>query len=206
MARHTGPTCKLARRAGQDLGLKSAVKPLDHKCRLKTPPGGFKAGGGGRRGNDYLAHLREKQKLRRIYGVLERQFRLYYQRAARARAATGEALIQILESRLDNIVYRLGFAVTRAQARQFVNHGLVRVDGKKVDIASFQVRPGQTVAMSDKGRELLYVKQAMARAQPAPDWMDLDAAALSGVYRERPSRDSVAMEINENLVVEYYSK
>lgn len=205
MARHTGPTCKLARRVGQDLNLKSAVKPLDHKCRLKTPPGGFKAGAG-RRGNDYLIHLREKQKLRRIYGVLERQFRLYYQRAARARAATGEALIQILESRLDNVVYRLGFAVTRAQARQFVNHGLVQVDGKRVDIPSYQLRPGQTVAMSERGRELLYVKSALAQGRPAPDWMDLDAAAFSGVFRERPAREAVAMEINENLVVEFYSK
>ena len=205
MARHTGPTCKLARRAGQDLNLKSPVKPLDHKCKLKTPPGGFKSGGG-RRGNDYLVHLREKQKLRRIYGVLERQFRLYYQRAARARAATGEALIQILESRLDNIVYRMGFAATRAQARQFVNHGLVRVDGQRVDIPSCQIRPGQTVSMSDKGREMAYVKNALAMARPAPDWMDLDPAAFSGVYRERPSRDAVAMDINENLVVEFYSK
>ena len=208
MARYTGPTCKLARREGVDLMLKSPSRPLEQKCRLKTPPGGAKRSGGGGRKMDYLEHLREKQKLRRIYGVLERQFRNYYQRADRSKKATGLALIQILESRLDNVVYRLGFAVTRAQARQMVSHKLVYVDGKKINIPSYQVSPGQSISLVEKAHRLSMVKSAVVWAQTnqTPEWMEVDFEKLQGVYRELPDREAVALDINENLIVEYYSK
>ncbi|MGI9306877.1 MAG: 30S ribosomal protein S4 [Gammaproteobacteria bacterium] len=206
MARYTGPTCKLARREGADLSLKSGVKKLDDKCRFKTFPGGNKRGGGRR--SDYLDHLREKQKVRRTYGILERQFRNYYQLAARARIATGTALIQILESRLDNVVYRMGFAATRAHARQIVSHKMILVDGNPVNIPSCLVSPGQTVALTEKARGLQTVKEAAALAQsrPSNEWLDVDYETMSGVYRERPSGEAAAPGINDSLIVEYYSK
>lgn len=209
MARYTGPTCKLARREGADLMLKSAAgKPLEQKCRLKVPPGGHKRSGGGSRKMDYLEHLREKQKLRRIYGVLERQFRNYYKRADRSKKATGLALIQLLESRLDNVIYRLGFASTRAQARQMVSHKMVRVDDKKINIPSFQVVPGQRISLADRAKSMQMVKDAAvwAQTQESPEWMEVDFENMHGVYKELPKRESVALEINENLIVEYYSK
>jgi small subunit ribosomal protein S4 len=207
MARYTGPTCKLARREGADLMLKSASRPLEQKCRLKTPPGGAKRGGGGRK-VDYLEHLREKQKLRRIYGVLERQFRVYYRLADRSRKSTGLALLQILESRLDNVVYRLGFAVTRAQARQMVLHKMVLVDGGKVNIPSYRLRPGQAIALTEKARALQMVNDAVvwAQTQPLPEWVETDFEKKRGVYKAAPEREAVALDINENLIVEYYSK
>lgn len=207
MARYTGPTCKLARREGCDLMLKSANRPLEQKCRLKTPPGGLKRSSSGKK-MDFLEHLREKQKLRRIYGVLERQFRNYYKRADRSKKATGLALIQLLESRLDNLVYRLGFAATRAQARQMVTHKLVLVDDGKVNIPSYQVTPGQRISLVDKARQLQMVKDASvwAQTQEMPDWIEVDFEKMQGVYRELPKREAVALEINENLIVEYYSK
>lgn len=207
MARYTGPKCKLTRREGIDLMLKSGSRPLEQKCRFKTPPGGNKRSGSGRK-VDYLKHLREKQKLRRIYGVLERQFRNYYQRADRSAKATGLALIQMLESRLDNVVYRLGFAATRAQARQMVTHKMVLVNDRKINIPSYQVAPGQTITLTDKAKELAIVKDAIvwAQTQTLPDWMESDFENLRGIYRELPSRESVALEIDENLIVEYYSK
>ena len=207
MARYLGPTCKLARREGVDLMLKGANRPLEQKCRLKTPPGGPKRGGGGRK-MDYLEHLREKQKLRRIYGVLERQFRNYYARAARSKQPTGLALIQLLESRLDNLVYRLGFAMTRAQARQMVSHKLVCVEGRKVNIPSFQVMPGQAVSLVPKGKSLRMVQDSSvwARTQELAEWLEVDYEKMQGIYKELPKRESVALEINENLIVEFYSK
>ena len=207
MARYTGPTCKLARREGTDLMLKSASRPLEQKCRLKTPPGGPKRSGGGRK-LDYLEHLREKQKLRRIYGVLERQFRNYYKRADRSKKATGLALLQILESRLDNVVYRLGFAVTRAQARQMVSHKLVCVDDKKINIPSYQVKPGQKISLVEKAQQLTMVKSAVVWAQTnqSPEWVEVDFEKLQGIFRTLPDREAVALDINENLIVEYYSK
>lgn len=207
MARYLGPTCKLARREGTDLMLKSASRPLEQKCRLKTPPGGAKRGGGGRK-LDYLEHLREKQKLRRIYGVLERQFRNYYQRAARSKQPTGLALIQLLESRLDNVVYRLGFASTRAQARQMVSHKLVCVEDRKLNIPSYQVLPGQRVSLTPKAKELRMVKDSAvwAQTQEMPHWVEVDFEKMQGIYKELPKREAVALEINENLIVEYYSK
>lgn len=207
MARYTGPTCKFARREGADLMLKSGVKPLEQKCRLKSVPGGSKRGGGNRR-SDYLDHLREKQKLRRTYGLLERQFRNYYQRAARTRGATGTALIQLLESRLDNVVYRMGFATTRAHARQMVSHKLILLEGKSVNVPSCQVGVGQTVMLTEKARTLQMVKEAatLAQTRPASEWMSVDYETMSGVYREQPAREQAAADINDNLIVEYYSK
>lgn len=207
MARYTGPTCKLARREGTDLSLKSGVKKLDDKCRLKSVPGGNKRGAGGRR-SDYLQHLREKQKLRRTYGLLERQFRNCYKRADRARAVTGLALIQILESRLDNLVYRMGFATTRAHARQMVSHRMVLVDDKLSNIPSCAVAAGQTVSLTGKAREMQMVKEAaqLAQSRPAAEWLDVDYDKMRGIYREAPSREAAAPDINENLIVEYYSK
>lgn len=207
MARYTGPTCKLARREGVNLMLKSGSRPLEEKCRLKTPPGGNKRSGGGRK-MDYLEHLREKQKLRRIYGVLERQFRGYYQRADRSSKSTGLTLMQILESRLDNVVYRLGFASTRAQARQMVSHKMILVDDKKVNIPSYQVSPGQTIVLTDKAKNLQMIKDAIvwAQTQPLPEWVESDFEKMSGIYKDRPSLESVAMDIDEKLIVEYYSK
>lgn len=206
MARYTGPKCKLSRREGVDLMLKSANRPLEQKCRLKTPPGGNKRSSG--RKVDYLEHLREKQKLRRIYGVLERQFRNYYKRADRSSKATGLALIQILESRLDNVVYRMGFAFTRAQARQMISHKKVLVDGKKVNIPSYRLAPGQVVELTEKAKDMQTVKDAAvwSQTQILPEWTEPDYEKMSGVYKAHPEREAVALEINENLIVEYYSK
>ncbi len=206
MARYTGPTCKFARREGADLSLKSGVKKLEDKCRFKTVPGGNKRGGGRR--SDYLEHLREKQKLRRTYGVLERQFRNCYKRADRARTATGVALIQFLESRLDNLVYRMGFASTRAHARQMVSHRMVRVDDKISNIPSRSVAVGQTISLTEQARGFQMVKEAtqLAQSRPAVEWLDVDYDEMRGVYREVPSREAAAPDINENLIVEYYSK
>jgi small subunit ribosomal protein S4 len=207
MARYTGPKCKLSRREGVDLMLKSASRSIDQKCRFKSPPGGVRRSGASRK-VDYLEHLREKQKLRRIYGVLERQFRNYYKRADRSSKATGVALIQLLESRLDNVVYRLGFALTRAQARQMVSHKMIMVDEQVVNIPSFQVSPGQIIALTDKSKNLRIVKDAVvwAQTQILAEWVEVDYDSMRGQFREAPSRDQVAFEINENLIVEFYSK
>ena len=206
MARYLGPKCKLSRREGVDLSLKSGVKPLEEKAR-KSPPGGIKRSGGGRK-VDYLIHLREKQKLRRIYGVLERQFRNYYYRAEREQGATGLNLIQILESRLDNIVYRLGFAVTRAQARQMVSHKMIFVDDASVNIPSYLVSPKQKISLTENGRKLQFVKDAMdlAQVRALPEWINVDFNKMEGIYLEYPSQQAAMPDINENLIVEYYSK
>lgn len=210
MARYLGPACKLSRREGVDLLLKSGVKAHEQKCKAKTPPGSKRSGGpgGASSRSDYGIHLREKQKLRRIYGVLERQFRNYFKKADRARAATGEALVQFLESRLDNLVYRMGFAVTRAQARQLVSHGKVLVDGRRVTVPSYLARPGQRVEMSDAAKKMLTVKDAALRKEEtgADDWMDVNFEEMSGIYRRLPAAAAAAPDVNLNLIVEYYSK
>ena len=214
MARYLGPSCKLARREGVDLLLKSgANKPMEKKCQLKQPPGQH-AGARARRGaparmSDFALHLREKQKLRRTYGLLERQFRGYYRRAARARGATGEKLIQLLESRLDNLVFRMGFALTRAQARQMVSHKQINVGGRRISVPSFQVRVGAEVSLVEKARSHLRVKEALTLAESrggAPEWLEVDAAEMRGVYRRLPAATAAAPDINENLIVEYYSR
>ena len=207
MARYLGPTCKLSRREGTDLFLKSGIKTLEYKCKIKSLPGHQSSLRSGKL-SDYGLHLREKQKLRRIYGVLERQFSNYYKKAARMKGNTGELLMMLLESRLDNVVYHMGFASTRAEARQMVSHKHVYVDGRRVNIPSFQVRPGQKIELSAKAKEHVRVKDALTQAEARGvlhDWLNVDAAAMSGVFLNVPPREEVNAEINENLIVEYYS-
>ena len=207
MAKYTGPKCKLSRREGTDLFLKSGVKPLESKCKLQVPPGGVK-GERRTRLSDYGAQLREKQKLRRMYGVLERQFRNYYHEASRRTGATGETLLKLLESRLDNVVYRMGFASTRAEARQLVSHKSIQVNGSAVTIASYQVKAGDVVQIREKSKTQLRVQSALASAAQAgfPEWLDVNEKEMRGVFKSAPARDDVLPDINENLVVELYSK
>ena len=207
MARYLGPKCKLSRREGTDLFLKSGIKPLDAKCKLETPPG-TTAGQRRSRLSDYGLQLREKQKLRRMYGILERQFRNYYKKAARLKGSTGENLIRLLEGRLDNTVYRMGFASTRAEARQLVSHKAVLVNHKVVNIASFQVAAGDTVEIKEKARGQMRIKSALDIASQVglPDWVEVDEKKMAGVLRSLPQREDVLPDIDENLVVELYSK
>jgi small subunit ribosomal protein S4 len=208
MARYTGPTCKLARREGVDLELKSPARGLESKCKLAQPPGQH---GTSRRMrlSDYALQLREKQKVRRTYGVLERQFRNYYKLAAQQRGATGENLLRLLESRLDNVVYRMGFAVTRAQARQMVSHKAISVNGDTVNVPSYRVKPEDVVAIREKAKNQLRVKEAITLSQDmnlVPAWMEVDATKMEGVFKAYPDRQDLSAEINENLIVELYSK
>jgi small subunit ribosomal protein S4 len=207
MARYIGPKCKLSRREGTDLFLKSGAKPLESKCKLQVPPGGIK-GERRQRLSDYGTQLREKQKLRRMYGVLERQFRNYYQEAARRPGATGETLLRLLECRLDNVVYRMGFAVTRAEARQLVSHKGIEVNGKAVTIASYQVKAGDVVSIREKSRKQSRVANALTVAAQVgfPDWLEVNEKEFRGTFKAAPSRGDVLPDINENLVVELYSK
>ncbi|MEN9706316.1 MAG: hypothetical protein RLZZ393_2195 [Pseudomonadota bacterium] len=207
MARYIGPKCKLSRREGTDLFLKSGAKPLESKCKLQVPPGGVK-GERRTRLSDYGAQLREKQKLRRMYGVLERQFRNYYQEASRRTGATGENLLKMLESRLDNVVYRMGFASTRSEARQLVSHKAIQVNGEAVTIASYQVKAGDVVQIREKSKSQLRVQTALASAAQAgfPEWLDVNEKEMRGVFKAAPARDDILPDINENLVVELYSK
>jgi len=207
MARYLGPKCKLSRREGTDLFLKSGVRPLDSKCKLETPPG---TTAGQRRGrlSDYGLQLREKQKLRRMYGVLEKQFRNYYKKSARRKGSTGENLIRMLEGRLDNVVYRMGFASTRSEARQLVSHKAILVNGNIVNIASYQANAGDVISVREKAQKQMRIKGAMeiSSQMGLPDWVDVDEKKLSGVLRSLPEREDVLSDINENLVVELYSK
>ena len=207
MAKYTGPKCKLSRREGTDLFLKSGVKPLESKCKLEVPPGGVKSERK-QRLSEYGLQLREKQKLRRMYGVLERQFRNYYHEASRRTGATGETLLKLLESRLDNVVYRMGFASTRAEARQLVSHKSIQVNGSAVTIASYQVKAGDVVQIREKSKTQLRVQSALASAAQAgfPEWLDVNEKEMRGVFKSAPARDDVLPDINENLVVELYSK
>ena len=207
MARYIGPKCKLARREGTDLFLKSGVKPLESKCKLQVPPGGIK-GERKSRLSEYGSQLREKQKLRRMYGVLERQFANYYAEAARRTGSTGENLLKLLECRLDNVVYRMGFAATRSEARQLVSHKGVLVNGNVVTIASCQLRPGDTVQIREKARKQLRIQNAMQIASQVglPEWVQVDDKEMKGVFKQVPARDEILPDINENLVVELYSK
>lgn len=206
MARYIGPKCKLSRREGTDLFLKSGVRPLESKCRIESVPGQH----GAKRGrlSDYGLQLREKQKLRRMYGVLERQFRRYYQEAARRRGATGENLLQLLECRLDNVVYRMGFAATRAEARQLVGHKAVTVNGQIVNIPSYQVQAGDVIAIREKAKKQLRIQAALQIAGQVgqPEWVEVDEKKMSGVFKSVPERTDLLPDINENLVVELYSK
>ena len=206
MARYLGPKCKLSRREGTDLFLKSGVRPLESKCKLEVPPGG--APQRRPRISDYGLQLREKQKLRRMYGVLERQFHNYYKRAAQQKGSTGENLLKMLEGRLDNVAYRMGFATTRSEARQLVSHKSILVNGKVVNIPSLQVSPGDEISIREKARKQLRVQNALQLAGEAgfPEWLEVDQTKMSGVLKQLPERDDILPDINENLVVELYSK
>ena len=207
MARYIGPKCKLARREGTDLFLKSGAKPIESKCKFQVPPGGVKSERP-KRLSDYGLQLREKQKLRRMYGVLERQFRGYYKMAARRTGATGETLLKLLESRLDNVVYRMGFAATRAEARQLVSHKAIEVNGHAVSIASYQCSAGDVVQVREHARKQLRIQGALASATQAglPDWVEVSDKEMRGIFKTVPAREDVLPDINENLVVELYSK
>jgi len=206
MARYLGPTCKLSRREGTDLFLKSGMRPLESKCKAETQPGQH----GARKGrlSDYGIQLREKQKLRRIYGVLERQFSNYYKEAARIKGATGTNLLRLLEARLDNVVYRMGFGTTRSEARQLVSHKAIMVNGKTVNIASYQVQPGDLIAVREKAKNQLRIQQAitLAAQRGESEWLEVNAGKMEGVYKQHPDRSELSSEINESLIVELYSK
>jgi small subunit ribosomal protein S4 len=206
MARYIGPKCKLSRREGTDLFLKSGVRALDSKCKLETKPGVHGAGRG--RLSDYGLQLREKQKVRRIYGILEKQFRGYYKEAARVKGATGENLLQLLETRLDNVVYRMGFGSTRAEARQLVSHKAIAVNGQTVNIASYTVKSGDVIAIREKAKAQLRIKGALELASQRGDlaWIDVDTKKMEGTFKAVPERSELSAEINEQLIVELYSK
>ncbi|MHA7881313.1 MAG: 30S ribosomal protein S4 [Saccharospirillum sp.] len=206
MARYIGPKCKLSRREGTDLFLKSGVRALDSKCKAETAPGVH----GARRGrlSDYGVQLREKQKVRRMYGVLEKQFRNYYQEAARLKGATGENLLQLLEGRLDNVVYRMGFGATRSEARQLVSHKAILVNGAAVNIPSYQVKPGDVVSVREKSKTQLRIQSALdiAASRSPVSWVEVDSKKMEGKFVAKPDRADLSQEINENLIVELYSK
>ena len=207
MARYTGPKAKLARREGTDLFLKSARRTLDSKCKLETKPGQHGAKSGART-SDYGLQLREKQKIRRIYGVLERQFRRYFAEAERRKGSTGELLLQLLESRLDNVVFRMGFGSTRAEARQLVSHKAITVNGQVVNIPSYQVKAGDVVALREKAKKQVRIQEALALATQIglPSWVNIDAQKLEGTFKNVPDRSELSADIKEQLVVEFYSK
>ncbi|MEM8984975.1 MAG: 30S ribosomal protein S4 [Pseudomonadota bacterium] len=206
MARYRGPKCKLSRREGTDLFLKSGVKPLESKCKLEVPPGG--APQRRPRLSDYGLQLREKQKLRRMYGVLEKQFRNYYKKAARLKGSTGENLLRLLEGRLDNTVYRMGFASTRAEARQLVSHKGISVNGSVVNIPSYQVKAGDQIDIREKAKKQVRIQNALEIAGQVgfPDWVEVDPKKMGGMLKALPEREDILPDINENLVVELYSK
>jgi len=206
MARYLGPKCKLSRREGVDLFLKSRARGLESKCKLEKIPG--QHGDKRQRLSDYALQLREKQKLRRLYGVLERQFHQYYFDANRLKGSTGENLLKLLECRLDNVVYRMGFAVTRAEARQLVSHKAILVNDQCVNIPSFQVKPNDVISIRQKQRAQLRIKAALSSAQEYgfPEWVDVDINAMQGTFKATPERAELPSDINEQLVVELYSK
>ena len=206
MGRYLGPKSKLSRREGRDLLLKSGIRSYESKCHSETSPGQH----GRRRGrvSDYGIQLREKQKVRRIYGVMEKQFRNYYKSAARKKGVTGNNLLQLLESRLDNVVYRLGFASTRAEARQLVSHKAVAVNGAIVNIPSYQLSSGDLISLKDKAKNQKRVKEAIdiSSSRPECEWLEVNKTDFSGVFSSAPEREFLDSDINENLIIELYSK
>ncbi len=207
MARYLGPKCKLSRREGTDLFLKSGIKPIESKCKLNSIPGS-KVGSRRERLSDYGNQLREKQKLRRMYGVMEKQFRNYYKKASKLKGSTGENLLKLLEGRLDNMVYRMGFAVTRAEARQLVSHKSIMVNGQVINIPSYQVNASDEISVTDKGRDQLRVKNAVNISSQLgiSEWLSVDQKKLKGIVNSIPEREDILPDIQENLVVEFYSK
>ena len=206
MARYLGPKCKLSRREGTDLMLKSRARAIETKCQIDKTPG--MQGTRPKRMSDYALQLREKQKLRRIYGVLEKQFRRYYKEAARRKGSTGENLLQLLECRLDNVVYRMGFGATRNEARQLVSHRAILVNGQSVNIPSYQIQPSDTVAIREKSKKQLRIQDALNVAEQygLPEWVEVDPKKMEGTFKAVPERSELPSEINEQLVVELYSK
>ncbi|EAP91723.1 MULTISPECIES: 30S ribosomal protein S4 [Vibrio] len=206
MARYLGPKLKLSRREGTDLFLKSGVRAIDTKCKIDNAPGVH----GARRGrlSEYGVQLREKQKVRRIYGVLEKQFRNYYKEAARLKGNTGANLLQLLEGRLDNVVYRMGFGATRAESRQLVSHKSVLVNGKVVNVPSFKVAANDVVSIREKAKQQSRIKAALevAEQREKPTWIEVDASKMEGTFKRMPERSDLSADINEHLIVELYSK
>ena len=207
MERYLGPKCKLSRREGTDLFLKSGIKPIESKCKLNSIPGS-KVGSRRERLSDYGNQLREKQKLRRMYGVMEKQFRNYYKKASKLKGSTGENLLKLLEGRLDNMVYRMGFAVTRAEARQLVSHKSIMVNGQVINIPSYQVNASDEISVTDKGKDQLRVKNAVNISSQLgiSEWLSVDQKKLKGIVNSIPEREDILPDIQENLVVEFYSK
>ena len=208
MAKYIGPKCKLMRREGADLSLKSSRRAVDTKCKIDNPPGMHGAGTRKPRQSDYGLQLREKQKLRRIYGILERQFRNYYKEASRIKGSTGENLLQLLETRLDNVVYRMGFGSTRAEARQLVSHKSIMVNGKIVNIPSYVVSASDVVSVREKSRKQARIAESLSLAEQIgfPDWVDVNQTKFEGIFKAMPERGELPPDINEQLVVELYSK
>ena len=207
MARYLGPKAKLSRREGTDLYLKSARRPIADKSKFETKPGQH-GRTSGQRTSDFGLQLREKQKVKRMYGVLERQFRRYFAEAERRKGNTGANLLFLLESRLDNVVYRMGFGSTRAEARQLVSHQALLVNGKTVNIPSFLVKAGDVIALREKAKKQLRVTESVKLADSIgmPDWVTVDGTKLEGVFKKVPDRDQFGAEINESLIVELYSR
>lgn len=207
MARYIGPKAKLSRREGTDLFLKSVRRSLDSKCKLDTKPGQHSRISSART-SDYGNQLREKQKVKRIYGLLERQFRRYFFEADRHKGNTGEMLLKLLEARLDNVVYRMGFGSTRAEARQLVSHKGLTVNGNVVNIASYQVRPGDLIAIREKAKKQTRILEALSLAEQIgfPSWVLVNTKKFEGIYKTIPDRNEIANDINESLIVELYSR
>lgn len=208
MARYLGPTCRLSRREGTDLLLKSRVRSIDSKCNIEAPPGQHGQSRRRPRPSDYALQLRAKQKVRRMYGILERQFRNYYKKAARQKGATGENLLKLLERRLDNVVYRMGFGSTRAEARQLVSHKAIEVNGNVVNIPSYLVTEEDVVSVRERAKKQARITDNLELAQQYgfPDWVDVDAPKLSGIFKSVPERSELPPDISEQLIVELYSK
>jgi small subunit ribosomal protein S4 len=207
VARYLGPKAKLSRREGTDLFLKSARRPIGDKAKFDSKPGQH-GRTSGTRTSDFGLQLREKQKVKRMYGVLERQFRRYFAEAERRKGSTGLNLLQLLESRLDNVVYRMGFGSTRAEARQLVSHKGINVNGELVNIASYLVKAGDTVAVREKAKKQLRVTEAfkLADSMGLPGWVQVDGSKLEGVFKKTPDRDEFGSDIKEALIVELYSR
>ncbi|WP_076416803.1 30S ribosomal protein S4 [Shewanella sp. UCD-KL12] len=206
MARYLGPKLKLSRREGTDLFLKSGVRAIDSKCKLETAPG--QHGARKTRLSEYGVQLREKQKVRRTYGVLEKQFRNYYKDAARQKGNTGENLLTLLETRLDNVVYRMGFGATRAESRQLVSHKSILVNGSVVNIPSFKVSANDVISIREKSKKQARIIAALevASQREKPTWVEVDNTKMEGAFKRLPERSDLSAEINEQLIVELYSK
>ncbi|WP_151449221.1 30S ribosomal protein S4 [Lacisediminimonas profundi] len=207
MARYIGPKAKLSRREGTDLFLKSSRRSLDSKCKLDSKPGQHGRTSGART-SDYGNQLREKQKVKRMYGILERQFRRYFAEADRRKGNTGETLLRLLEARLDNVIYRMGFGSTRAEARQLVSHKAFTVNGNVVNIASYQVKSGDVVAVREKAKKQARIIEALSLAEQSgmPSWVSVDAKKMEGTFKSMPDRSEIAADVNESLIVELYSR